>query len=202
MTFSDFAQIPRGRYGAILCDYPAEFKTWSAKGTGRSAEQHYALMPAEDVRQLPVAELAAKDCALFFWFVKSNLPEALAIVDAWGFVYKTLAFTWVKHNPVTGLFPISMGMWTRTGSEQCILATRGAPKRLGVREVVLAPRREHSRKPEEIYPAVESLVSGPYLELFARQSRAGWDCRGNQTDHFAASTPPPRLAEYSANNAA
>jgi N6-adenosine-specific RNA methylase IME4 len=90
------------------------------------------------------------------------------------------------------------------GSEQCILATRGKPKRLskGVREVVLAPRREHSRKPEEIYPAVESLVAGPYLELFARQSRAGWDCWGNQTDHFAASTPLPRLTEYSVNNAA
>jgi N6-adenosine-specific RNA methylase IME4 len=197
MIYSDLSQAPRGHYRTILADYPAQFKTWSAKGTGRSAEQHYALMPADDVRRLPVAELATKDCALFFWFVKSNLPEALAIVSAWGFAYKTLAFTWVKHNPVTGRFPISMGMWTRTGSEQCILATRGAPKRLskGVREVVLAPRREHSRKPEEIYPAVESLVAGPYLELFARQSRAGWDCWGNQTDHFAAS-PPVAVSDF------
>jgi N6-adenosine-specific RNA methylase IME4 len=192
VNYSDFAKLPRSHYGCVLADYPAQFKTWSARGTGRSAEQHYKLMSADDVRRLPVAELAAKDCALFFWFVKSNLPEALAIVDAWGFAYKTLAFTWVKHNPITGCFPISMGMWTRTGSEQCILATRGSPKRLskGVREVVLAPRREHSRKPEEIYPAIESLVAGPYLELFARQSRAGWDCWGNQTDHFAAPSSP------------
>jgi N6-adenosine-specific RNA methylase IME4 len=114
MTFSDFAQIPRGHYGTILADYPAQFKTWSAKGTGRSAEQHYSLMSANDVRQLPVAELAAKDCALLFWFVKSNLLEALSIVDAWGFSYRTIDFTWVKFNATTGSFPISMGMWTRT----------------------------------------------------------------------------------------
>jgi N6-adenosine-specific RNA methylase IME4 len=76
----------------------------------------------------------------------------------------------------------------------------GAPRRLskGVREVVLAPRREHSRKPEEIYPAVESLVAGPYLELFARQHRAGWDCWGNQTSHFATASSPFPLAPSAA----
>jgi len=79
-----------------------------------------------------------------------------------------------------------MGYWTRANPEQCLLATRGHPKRIGrdVRRWIDAPRREHSRKPDEIYERIERLVDGPYLEMFARQTRDGWDAWGNETDKF------------------
>ena len=79
-----------------------------------------------------------------------------------------------------------MGHWTRGNPEQCLLFTLGAPERLsaGVRKLIVAPRREHSRKPDEQYAAIEALCPGPYAELFARQHRPGWDAWGNQTDRF------------------
>ena len=81
-----------------------------------------------------------------------------------------------------------MGMWTRSNSEVCLLATRGKPRRLAadVRQVIQAPTREHSRKPDEIYGRIERLVEGPYLEMFARQAWPGWDAWGNEVGKFEA----------------
>jgi N6-adenosine-specific RNA methylase IME4 len=80
-----------------------------------------------------------------------------------------------------------MGYWTRANTEPCLLATRGRPKRLNadVRQAIIEPRREHSRKPDGIHKRIERLVAGPYLELFARQQRPGWDVWGNEVDKFA-----------------
>lgn len=80
-----------------------------------------------------------------------------------------------------------LGYWTRSNSEVCLLATRGKPKRSNadVRQAIIAPRREHSRKPDGIHERIERLVAGPYLELFARQRRPGWDCWGNEVEKFA-----------------
>ena len=171
------------KYGAVLIDPPWSFKTYSEKGKGRSAEQHYGCMTTKELYELEIP--AADNCALFMWTTDPMLPLALDIMQAWNFAYKTVAFTWVKQNrdgsPFTG-----MGYWTRANPEMCLLGTRGKPRRIhkDVRQLITAPRREHSRKPDEIYERIERLVGGPYLEMFARQRRPGWSVYGNETDKF------------------
>ena len=175
------------KYGAILCDPPWNFLTHSKKGEGRSASQHYDCMTMADIKALPVADYAAPDCTLFMWVTDPFLAKGIALLDLWGFTYKTVAFYWTKRNqdgtPFTG-----MGYWTRANPEQCLLATRGKPKRKAkdVRRWIDAPRREHSRKPDEIHDRIERLVDGPYLEMFARQRKAGWDALGNETEKFGS----------------
>ena len=171
-------------YGVILADPPWTFATYSRKGKGRSAEAHYDCMSLADIKALPVGDWAAADCALFLWITDPSLPQALEVIEAWGFVYKTVAFTWAKTTKDGAGFPIGCGYWTRANPEQCLLATRGRPQRLSraVPQLILAPRREHSRKPDEVYERIEVLVAGPYLELFARDQRIGWDSWGNEAE--------------------
>ena len=184
------------KYGAILADPPWPFRTWIgdrlptriASAVGATP---YKTMAFSDIEELPVASYAATDCALFCWIVWPSMPDALKVIEAWGFTYKTCAFCWNKGNSLP-LFPddfkdkMGLGYWTRANSEVCLLATRGKPKRLNadVRQIIQAPLREHSRKPDEIYGRIERLVDGPYLEMFARQQQPGWDVLGNETDKF------------------
>lgn len=189
-----FAGLKRGkrRFGAILADPPWRFVTRSAKGRGRSPDGagHYETMTLDAIKALPVADLAAPDCALFLWAIDPMIPEALDVGRAWGFTFKTLAFVWAKHavhDPRR--FPMGTGYWTRANPETCILFTRGRPQRLArdVPRLIVAPRREHSRKPDETRARIERLVAGPYAELFARQTAPGWRALGNQTDRFPES---------------
>jgi N6-adenosine-specific RNA methylase IME4 len=187
-----FDGLPRGHFKAILADPPWPFATWSHKGQGRSGEAHYGTMTQEDMEAMPVAEIAAEDAVLFMWIVQTQIPQAVRLVEAWGFDLKSVAFYWGKGAGLP-LFPddvllrMGMGMWTRAEFEQCWLATRGKPKRLhaDVRQGIIEPRREHSRKPDCVHGRIERLVEGPYLELFARAPRAGWTVWGNETDKFA-----------------
>lgn len=180
-------KLPKGRFGAIYADPPWSFKVWSGKGKARSAENHYDTMSLDQICQLPVAKAAAEDCVLFMWAVMPQLPEALQVIESWGFKYKTCAFNWLKQNKSgVGLFT-GMGYWTRANAEVCLLATRGKPKRINadVKQGILEPVRQHSRKPDCVYERIERLVGGPYLEMFARQSRPGWTAWGNETDKFS-----------------
>jgi N6-adenosine-specific RNA methylase IME4 len=196
MTTADpFAGLARGSFGAILTDVPSRFETWSEKGKGRSAERHYDTMTWDELRALDVASLAAPDCALFHWATWPTLPQQLGLIAAWGFTYKTCAFCWAKADASQiDMFrddadvQIGTGFWTRSNTEPCLLATRGKPKRLhaDVRQAIIEPRREHSRKPDQIYDRIERLVAGPYLELFARRRRPGWSAWGNEL--------PPEIA--------
>jgi N6-adenosine-specific RNA methylase IME4 len=172
------------RFSVIYADPPWEFKVYSGKGKERSAERHYDTMTIDVIKALPVEALAAENCALFLWAVNPELPGALDVIRAWGFDYKTLGFVWIKQNRSgEGLFT-GMGYWTRANAEPCLLATRGSPLRLAmdVPQVILAPVREHSRKPDETVPRIERLLAGPYLELFAREERAGWTTWGNEIE--------------------
>lgn len=170
--------FPPGPFGAILADPPWYWRARSAKGDGRAPP--YGRMGLEDICALPVAGLAAPDCALFLWAVDPMLPQALEVIAAWGFTFKTIGFYWTKPGHM------GLGFWTRSNPEQCLLATRGRPKRLskGVRRWVNAPVREHSRKPDEVAAGIERLVAGPYLELFARTARPGWAAWGNEVGKF------------------
>jgi N6-adenosine-specific RNA methylase IME4 len=171
-------------YGAIYADPPWAFASYSHKGKGRSPEAHYDCMGLDAIKAVPVADWAAPDCALFLWATDPSLPQALEVISAWGFVYKTVAFTWVKTTKDGSGFPIGCGYWTRANPETCLLATRGRPQRLSrsVRQLLFAPRREHSRKPDEGYTCIEALVSGPYLEMFARSRRQRWESWGVEVD--------------------
>ena len=206
MTADPFQLLPRGHYGAIYADPPWHFEVWSlekfgdratsAGGATRHPSKHYKTMPIEDIYALPVADLAAPDCVLFMWVIWPMLEHGLQSIKSWGFKYKTCGFAWVKangrqadlfHDDVTP--DMLTGYWTRANSEVCLLATRGKPKRIdaGVRQAIIEPRREHSRKPDCVYDRIERLVPGPYLELFARTQRRGWDAWGNEVGKFAGS---------------
>jgi N6-adenosine-specific RNA methylase IME4 len=192
--------LPRNHFGAILADPPWRFDNlWGGRPNktdagypSRWVDNHYDTMNADDIAALPVADLAADNCVLFMWTCWPVLQKAFPIIEAWGFKYKTCAFSWMKGDPYR-LFAddktpfAGLGYWTRANTEPCLLATRGKPKRLNadVRQGIIAPRREHSRKPDGIHERIERLVAGPYLELFARQTRPGWTVWGNQTDKFA-----------------
>ena len=144
---------PGRRYSAIYADPPWSFRTWSTKGTGRSALSHYDCLDFPALAALPVAQLAAPDCVLFLWATDPFLPRALELIRAWGFEYKTVGFYWVKLNAAPkhdSDYFTGLGYWTRANPELCLLATRGKPARLAkdVRRLVVEPRREHSRKPD------------------------------------------------------
>lgn len=192
---------PPKAYGVIYADPPWNFKNYSEKGTGRNAVAHYACMDYEQIAAMDIASIAAKDCVLFLWATDPLLPKAFELISAWGFKYKTVAFYWAKTNKKANPealresdFFTGLGYWTRANVEQCLLATRGKPPRMAkdVRRLMISPRREHSRKPEETYARIERLTRGPYLELFARQSRQGWDALGKEVDLFDKGTAKTR----------
>lgn len=116
--------------------------------------------------------------------MNSELPLALDVIKSWGFIYKTVAFNWVKVT-VNNKYCFGGGNWTRSNPELCLLATRGKPKRVSasVRELVVAQRREHSRKPDEIRDAIVELCGDlPRCELFCRYPAEGWDVWGNEVE--------------------
>lgn len=165
-----------------MADPPWNFKTWSKRGRGRSADAYYDILSLEDIKAFQLPPIA-DDTVLFLWATDPMLDQALEVMSAWGFKYKTVGFYWAKTKDGM-LFPMGTGHWTRANPEMCLLGTRGHPKRksAGVRKLIFAPRRAHSQKPDEIYHQIERLVDGPYCELFARQHRPGWDCIGLEVD--------------------
>lgn len=177
------------RAGAILADPPWKFLTRSAAGEGRSANLHYKTEFADEIKAMPVADLAAKDCVLFMWMVDWCPQDALDLIAAWGFEHKTTAFTWAKQTKSGEGWHMGQGYWTRSNPEACWLATRGNPKCLyhDVRQLIVHPVMEHSRKPAEIHDRIERLVAGPYLELYARREVEGWRTWGNE---LAFELPP------------
>lgn len=190
-----------GPYSIIYADPPWGFKTWSGpekKLASRGTVAPYQTMEMEDIKALPVKDWCADDCTLFMWVVWPTMPEALEVMRAWGFEYKTCAFTWMKADPYK-LFALEedvymgLGYWTRANSEVCLLGTRGKPKRIdaSVRQGVIEKKREHSRKPDCVPDRIVELMGDlPRLEMFARTKRPGWDAWGNQTDKFAPVAAP------------
>lgn len=174
--------LPEGRFGALLVDPPWSFRTYSKTNVAPArGEQPYDVMSLEDIKALPVADVAAPNSLLFMWTVSHLQAAAIEVAEAWGFKPVSIAFVWDKGR-------MGMGYWTRQEVEICHLFKRGKPSRKskGVRSVIRAPRREHSRKPDEQYGRIESLVDGPYLELFARQAWSGWSAWGNQVGKYEA----------------
>ena len=140
-------------------------------------------MGINELCALPVADLAAPDSVLFMWATFPQLPEALRLIKAWGFQYKSVAFVWLKQNRKSPGWFYGLGFWTRGNAEVCLLATRGRPKRAArdVKQVILSHVERHSQKPEEARRRIEALMGDvPRIELFARASPPGWDVWGNE----------------------
>jgi len=181
--FTDIYKTDK-RYSVIYADPPWSFKTYSDKGKGRSAERHYPTMRKEDIQKLPVRNISAKDSVLLLWVTAPCLTEGIELITAWGFTYKTVAFTWVKQNKKSdGLFT-GMGYYTRSNPEYCLLATRGKVLKRrshSVHSVVVSHIGRHSQKPDEVRRRIEELFGEvPKIELFAREHADGWDCWGNE----------------------
>ena len=182
------------KYKIIYADPPWRFKNWSmnelvtrgekwARKNGRSP---YNVMDNEDIYKLKVNEIADKDCILFMWATYPKLQEALETIKAWGFEYKTVAFTWVKQNKVSDGFHFGLGYWTRGNPEICLLATKGHPHRINkcVANLTISHLQEHSKKPDIIRDKIIQLVGDlPRIELFARQKVEGWDSWGNEVEN-------------------
>lgn len=172
------------RFGSIGSDPQWKFLTRSAAGEGRSANIHYKTEEVDRIKDLPVGELLADDGAFYMWMVDWCPQDALDLLAHWGLRHVTTAFTWVKQNASGVGWHMGQGYWTRANPEQCWLATKGNPKRLyaDVRQLIVAPVMEHSRKPDEWLDRIERLTEGDYLELQARRPRKGWTSWGDELE--------------------
>jgi len=152
----------------------------------RGAGYKYNVTGTDEIAALPVASIAAENCTLFMWATFPMLPDALRVISAWGFEYKTAAFVWVKTNKVaTDTDFFGMGNWTRANAEVCLLGVKGKPKRIsaGVRQVIRRPIMGHSEKPPEIRDRIVELMGDlPRVELFARSATLGWSIWGDQVE--------------------
>jgi N6-adenosine-specific RNA methylase IME4 len=173
--------FPPGRFSLIYADPPYHFQTFSDNGQGKSPSRHYETMDIRAICRLPVSTIVAEDCGLAIWVYGPLLPAALQIIEAWGLTYKSDLLTWVKTTRA-GKPAFGTGYTTRKNTEQLLYATRGRGLPVldhGVSQTIFAPRREHSRKPDEAAEALERLF-GPVsrIELFARHERLGWTTWG------------------------
>ena len=142
-------------------------------------------MKLSDICALPVADIAHEDCVLFLWVTFPNLQEAFEVIKAWGFTYKTVAFTWCKRNRKSPGWFVGLGHWTRANAEICLLATKGKPRRISkaVRQIVDTPIERHSKKPDVVRERIVELMGDvPRIELFARERIDGWDAFGNEVE--------------------
>jgi N6-adenosine-specific RNA methylase IME4 len=190
MAITEFENTDK-KYKLIYADPPWLFKSYSEKGEGRSPQKlHYGCMNLKDICDLPVGNMADDDCVLLMWVTDPFLEKGFEVIKSWGFTYKTVGFYWAKQNMRSDDLFMGLGYWTRANPEQCLLATKGKPKRVSksVKKLVVDHRREHSRKPDSIYESIEQLVDGPYLELFSRTTKPGWDVIGNDVDKFEISS--------------
>ncbi|MBP0492848.1 MT-A70 family methyltransferase [Pararoseomonas indoligenes] len=182
-----FGELRRGWYRTILADPPWAYRLYSEAGTQKSPQQHYACMDLGDIQALPVAELAHPDgCALVMWATAPMMPQAIETLAAWRFGFKTMG-TWAKQSRTGKAWAFGTGYVFRSAAEFYLVGTRGRPE-LGarnVRNLLIAPTREHSRKPDQLRADVERLFQAPRAELFAREAAPGWDAWGDQLGKFS-----------------
>ena len=178
--------FPNKKYKTIYADPP-----WLERGGGkikRGADRHYELMKTKDIMVLPVKDLAEDNCHLYLWVTNNFLLDGLKVMEAWGFRYVT-TITWVKDK-------MGLGQYYRGMTEHCLFGVKGVlpykifdGKRQQGTTALIAPRTIHSKKPVEMYSTIEKVSYMPYIELFARNTRDGWDLWGNETDKFDEATP-------------
>lgn len=193
-------ELPTGRYATILADPPWLFKN----RTGKVAPEHkrlyrYSTMTNEEILALPVAGLTTPEAHLYLWVPNALVDLGLQVMSAWGFQYKT-NLVWYKVRQDGGPDRRGVGFYFRNVTELVLFGVRGhmrtlAPAR-SMPNVIISRKREHSRKPDELYSIIEQCSPGPYLELFCRVPRPGWTCWGDQAESYE-----PRKSIYTATHA-
>lgn len=180
-----FGTLSPGHYGLIYADPPWRFANYSAKGEAKNPVAHYPCMRFDDIARLPVSRLAAPDCAMVMWATAPLLDKAIALLGLWGFTFKS-AGAWAKQTSTGNAWAFGTGYVFRSAAEFYLVGTIGKPRvqSRSIRNLVVAPTREHSRKPDRLLTDIEALYAGPRVELFARQRRPGWDAWGNDVDRF------------------
>ncbi len=174
-----------GQYQVIYADPPWKYNSRANHKTRfrGGACGHYPLMSMKEIKDLPVKNIADDNAVLFLWTTFPYLKEQIEVFEAWGFKYKTVAFNWVKLNSQNLKPFFGVGYYTKSNAEVCLLGTRGKvlkPATNKISSIILSPRREHSRKPDEARKNIELLYPNTKrIELFARKQVAGWDCIGN-----------------------
>lgn len=171
--------IPR-KFNILYADPPWKYERNKVQG---AAERHYPTMSIEQLCALDVEKITDENCALFLWSTFPFLPEALRLIKAWGFTYKTTAFVWLKQNRKNKDWFFGLGFWTRGNAEICLLATKGKPQRKSakVSQLIISPIDKHSKKPDIVREKIVELMGDlPRIELFARQTTPGWEVFGNE----------------------
>lgn len=169
------------KYSVIYADPPWAYND-KMSGHSFSLDHEYETQAKDWIASLPVARIAAKDCALFLWVVSPLLDEGIAALKSWGFKYKTVGFVWSKNHK-GGAKVANLGRWTMGNVEMCLIGTRGRPQRVikNVKQLVEAERGRHSEKPAEVRDRIVTLMGDvPRIELFARTAAPGWDAWGNE----------------------
>lgn len=190
-----FDNLPFRHFRCIAADPDWNFKSNSVANPGRNARRHYECSSLEEIARLPVERHAADQAILFLWVTGPFLTIGahIPVMRAWGFEPTAMGFVWIKLNPNASPHFFTArdifsggGFTTRKNAEFVVIGKRGKSVRIdaGVNEVIITPRREHSRKPEEARLRMERYCAGPRLELFARRRVAGWECRGDEVDKF------------------
>ncbi len=178
----------------ILADPPWRFRNRTCKASPEHKRLfRYSTMSLDEIMALPVQQLTTNTAHLYLWVPNAMLPEGIKVLEAWGFAYKT-NLVWHKIRKDGGPDGRGTGFYFRNVTELVLFGVRGKKARTlapGRRQVnfLATPKREHSRKPDELYDIVESCSPGPYLELFARGPRDGWCVWGNQADEYYPSWP-------------
>lgn len=186
----DFLErIGKKRFATVLADPPWQFQN----RTGKMAPEHkrlnrYGTMSLSDIKAIPVAKTVRETAHLYLWVPNALLPEGLEVMKAWGFEYKS-NLVWYKIRKDGGPDGRGVGFYFRNVTELVLFGVRGKNARTlapGRRQVNLIARqkREHSRKPDELYPLIEACSPSPFLELFARGGHDGWATWGNQADDY------------------
>lgn len=187
---ADLLQAVAGaRFRTVLADPPWQFQN----RTGKVAPEHrrlsrYATMTLDDIKSLPIGEVCENTAHVYLWVPNALLPEGLAVMAAWGFQYKANV-VWHKVRKDGGPDGRGVGFYFRNTTELLLFGVRGKnartlpPGRSQV-NIIKTQKREHSRKPDEAYPLIESCSPGPFLELFARGPREGWTVWGNQAESY------------------
>jgi len=174
-------------YDIVYADPPWQY----GKGVvspSRDVSYKYTTMAIEHIENLRVGDIANKNSLLFLWTTCPFLPEAIGVMEKWGYSYKTIAFNWIKRNKIATSLFWGGGSWTRANSELCLLGVRGRPKRVSasVHQVVYEPVGEHSSKPNTVRSRIVELCGDvPRVELFARRKEPGWDAFGFDVDGFS-----------------
>ncbi len=178
--------FPIKKYNIILADPPWTYrKSGGIKSARGLAKKYYKTMELHDIKAVPINDIADKNCYLFLWTTAPCMPEALEVMQAWGFQFSTIAFTWIKINKISDSLFWGMGNTTRANPEYVLLGRRGKLDRIdrGVHSVVLSRVRKHSQKPVEVKERIIRLYGLlPRIELFAREYTTGWDAWGDEVD--------------------